>query len=59
MATMNKDQKILDLDHLYNAKNLDISMGSSNPSDSFKEYTGDTFGMWIIENKEFQKGGFV
>lgn len=56
---MNKEAKSLDLENLYGVKNLEICMGNSNPSDSFKEYSGDTFGMWIIENMQFQKGGFV
>lgn len=34
-------------------------MGLHTSSDSFKDYSGDTFGMWVIENKDFSKGGYV
>lgn len=40
-------------------ENLEIRMGLNTTSDSFKDYSGDTFGMWVIENKDFTNGGLV
>ena len=28
-------------------------------TDSFEEYSGNTFGMWIVENKDYENGGNV
>lgn len=31
----------------------------SNSTNSFDDYSGNTFGMWIIEGKNQQEGGIV
>lgn len=59
MATMNKGSKMMNLERLYNKDNLEITMGISKSSDIFKDYSGDTFGMWVIEHKQFSQGGYI
>lgn len=38
---------------------LEISILNSKTAESFEEYSGNTFGMWIIENEDFREGGYV
>ncbi|KRX08878.1 MIR motif [Pseudocohnilembus persalinus] len=49
----------IDFANLYHKDNLEIKTGRSKTGDSFTDYSGETFGMWIIENKNFYLGGHV
>jgi len=39
--------------------NLELSFVSSDIFTGLDEYSGNTFGMWIIERKQFKAGGYV
>lgn len=34
-------------------------MGQTKENTSFEDYSGNTFGLWVIENVDFKKGGQV
>ena len=37
----------------------EIEFICSDITDHFESYTGNTNGMWVVENQDFKKGGFV
>ncbi|KAL4462524.1 hypothetical protein ABPG74_000354 [Tetrahymena malaccensis] len=49
----------LNIEQWISQQNLEIFVAQNKESQSFEDYSGNTFGLWIIENVDFKKGGYV
>ncbi|EAR98945.2 MIR domain protein (macronuclear) [Tetrahymena thermophila SB210] len=54
-----KDMNQNEWHYMDSKENLQVSIVPSDISTNLEEYSGNTYGMWIIEKKNFKVGGYV